>query len=66
MISKKLSTPGHYIGTNVNYDRTHVLLQTGDDTSQTRIRLTIAEVDKLIIELENRKNQLIYDRKPND
>lgn len=64
MISKKLSTPGHYIGTNVNYDRTHVLLQIGDDTSQTRIRLTIAEVDKLLIELETRKNQLIYDIKP--
>lgn len=58
MISKKLSTPGLFWGTEVNCDKTHVLLQLTDLDSQVRVMLTSVEVDKLIIELEKRKSQL--------
>lgn len=63
MISRKLSSPGTYFGTNINCEHTHVLLQIGDEDSQTRIKLTPEEVDKVIISLETRRNELLNDPK---
>ena len=60
MIHKKLSVnPEHHYGTNTNFEKTHVLLQLGDDREQVRVRLTPEEVDQVIADLKKRKEELM-------
>lgn len=60
MIHKRLSAkPDTHYGTNVNHDRTHVLLQLGDEMEQVRVRLTPEEVDQVIADLQKRKEELM-------
>lgn len=59
MIHKKLSAkPDTHYGININVDRTHVLLQLGDEMDQVRIRLTYEEVDKLIKDLQRCQKEI--------
>lgn len=60
MIHRRLSGhPEQHYGVNTNFDKTHVLLQLGDDSGQVRVRLTADEVDEVIAELQKRKQELI-------
>jgi hypothetical protein len=59
MIHKNLSAkPDTHYGTNINHDKTCVLLQLGDGMEQVRVRLTAEEVDRIITDLQNRKEEL--------
>lgn len=59
MLHNKLSTkPSQYFGVNINFDRTHVLLQLGDEGEQVRVMLTSEEVDRIIEDLKKRKSEI--------
>lgn len=58
MIHRRLSNPEQHYGVNVNFDRTHVLLQLGDESDQVRVRLTPDEVDEIIAELQKKKKEI--------
>ena len=63
MIHIRLSAkPDTHYGTNTNCDKTHVLLQLGDEMDQVRVRLTVEEVDRLIADLQKRKEELTNGR----
>lgn len=63
MIHKKLSAKHDtHFGTNVNCERTHVLLQLGDGMDQVRVRLTVKEVNQLIADLQ--KEVIRLDEEP--
>lgn len=51
MIFKKLKNGRHSVGVSVNADKTHVLLQCSDNSSQARIALEQDEVESLILKL---------------
>ncbi len=59
MIHHTLSTNSdqHY-GVNVNCEKTHVLLQLGDELEQVRVQLTADEVDQIIIHLQIRRDEI--------
>jgi hypothetical protein len=53
MIHKKLSSkPDTHYGTNINADKSHILLQLGDGLDQVRVKLTEKEVNQIIHNLE--------------
>lgn len=59
MIHKKLSAkPDTYYGTSINTNKTHVLLQLGDEMDQVRTRLTYEEVDQLIKDLQRYQKEI--------
>jgi hypothetical protein len=61
MVHKQLSAkPDTHYGTSINYDKTHVLLQLGDEIDQVRVRLTASEVDQLITDLNFVKSKVFH------
>lgn len=59
----KTNSDQHY-GVNVNHDKSCVLLQLGEGFEQVRVQLTANEVDKIISNLQQKKEELSPSEQP--